>query len=73
MVASGFQAVLGKLGRDVLRSKIAATLAGSAALQKIVRQVADMPADVLRVDRFQSRKCRSGQPYYYNMDRFRAS
>ena len=50
VIAGRLQSILGKLRRDVFRGDVAAALAGAAAFQKIVRQVADVPANMLRID-----------------------
>ena len=50
VISGGLQSVFGKLRGDVLRGNVAAALARAAAFQQIVRQIANMPANVIGGD-----------------------
>ena len=52
-VALGLQSVFSKLRRDVLGCDISATLPGSPTFEQIMRQITNVPADVLAIDRLQ--------------------
>ena len=61
VIAGRLQAIFGKLRGDVFRGNVAAALAGAAAFEQIVRQIAYVPANVLRGDGFERHECGSGQ------------
>ena len=63
VVAGRLQSVFGKLCGYIFGCDVAAALAGAAAFEQIMRQKADMPANVFRIDRFHRRKCGRGQAH----------